>query len=145
VAILRTFRCGDCKTEFDTFDVDPDCPTCSKATQWVPKGGHILGQATKTQDAVMRDLATEHGLSDIQTQQREGDQAVKLSPTQQRMLDMADTFNKGGGVQTQLGGHDLGPRDYRENNFTVLKNASKGIRRPVDMASTVMSAPEAKP
>ncbi len=65
--ISRDWKClnGKCGHEFHTFDRNPVCPSCGcYRCNWIPNGGHGGGLAKRV-DARLRDIADQHGFSNL--------------------------------------------------------------------------------
>jgi hypothetical protein len=66
--ISRDWRClnAKCGDIFHSFDqANPPCPTCGcMRVDWVPGGGHIGGMSRRV-DGVLRDIADQHGLTNL--------------------------------------------------------------------------------
>jgi DNA-directed RNA polymerase subunit RPC12/RpoP len=80
--IIRNYLCLDCGKEFEvTFDSseepDPDCPSCSKVLQWLPRGFNITGEKSKAVDYTQKMVEQDFGLTNMNDGSREGDVAYK--------------------------------------------------------------------
>jgi hypothetical protein len=76
--ILRTWLCQNrmCSSEFDSWERNPECPTCGCVrVEWCPRGGHIAG-ISKGADAEFRALADAFKMDDFHSAAR-GEAAKK--------------------------------------------------------------------
>ena len=79
--VIREYRCNDCGQLFESMSQDPECPTCSaeepERVFLTPPG--IKSPQTARSDAIVRDLAAAHGMSDMSNA---GGAAVRRAPSQ---------------------------------------------------------------
>lgn len=86
MAVVRTYLCDDCGTQFDKLHFDiadpaPECPGCQAlAAKQIPAGFSINGNASKAGDIAQDILEKDYGMSDIRDRQREGDLAAITPP-----------------------------------------------------------------
>lgn len=76
--IIKEYRCLDCGDAFETADPDPCCPACSGEGErafFTPPG--IRSPSTKVKDQMVRGLAADYGLSDVNN--RYGEAVAKRS------------------------------------------------------------------
>ena len=78
--IIREFQCLDCRTAFESTDPDPSCPTCTGEAErafFTPPA--IRSGATSVKDEMVKGLAADFGLSDLNSN-KHGEAVAKRPP-----------------------------------------------------------------
>ena len=73
MGVIRHWQCMNarCSTQFESWDANPECPTCRCVrVQWIPGGGHVAGTA-KAADAELRALADVFKMTDMHSAERD--------------------------------------------------------------------------
>ena len=130
MAIVRTYKCGDCGAQFEHFHASrdepaPECPGCKALeSQKVPSGFTIGGgNAAKAGDIAQDILEKEFGMSDIRDRQREGDIATITPP---HLRPAVDNMWKAGGdvIAAAKAGAAAAAKEGR-NPLGLMQKASK--------------------
>lgn len=77
--ILKEYRCRDCQTVFESWEAEPECPTCTaqEAERHFETAPAIRSAVTNFKDHTVRQLAEDYGLSDVNNKHG---QAVRTAP-----------------------------------------------------------------
>src|ERR1700690_1701808 len=128
MSVIRTWQCQNlrCGHSFDSWESNPECPTCKCVrVGWLPAGGHI-GNAAKGADRELRALADIFRLDNMNSAER-GRAAKKVN------LPPAPAANPGN-VTTFAGGFSAAVDPTRgaqcvptANKFDVKVKAAPGI------------------
>lgn len=79
--VIRFWACMNarCGAQFESWEANPECPTCRCVrVQWIPGGGHVAGTA-KAADAELRALADVFKMTDMNSGER-GRAAKQVAP-----------------------------------------------------------------
>ena len=115
--IIREFRCRDCGTTFESFDEDPECPSCTapESERVFLTAPSIRSDKTTRADKITKELAQDFGISDMSN--RYGG-AVKGNP------ETGKNFGNQQIMQTLAGLGDKG------DNFSAVAPAIKQAGNP---------------
>lgn len=101
--IIRTWICGNarCNKTFDSWEPNPECPTCKCVrVSWCPGGGHV-GGGGKDADRELRALADIFRMSDMNSAE-EGRGAKKVRLPEQTAPNPANVHTFAGGFSAAV-------------------------------------------
>lgn len=81
--IIRTYQCTDCGIVFEVTlehanDPDPDCPSCTRVLDWVPRSFNIATVKSKAINVAQEILEQDYGLTNWNDSGKEGDIAAQM-------------------------------------------------------------------
>lgn len=137
MAVVRTYCCNDCGTQFDKLHFDrsepaPECPVCSRAPQGdaprvrptrIPAGFAIKSDRSRavdiTQDIMEKDL----GMSNFKDNLREGDTAVITPPALQPAIQ--GFFKPTGDIMAAAKMGAQAAKSENRNPVTMIQRSAK--------------------
>jgi len=125
--IIREFRCRDCSTTFESFDEDPECPSCTapESERVFLTAPNIRSDKTSRADTIAKELASDFGMSNMTNKYG---QPVKGNP------DTGKNFGDQKIMQTLAGLGEAG------DNFSAVAPAIRQAGNPRTWTKT----PEAR-
>ena len=82
MSVIRSWQClnGGCASTFDSWEANPECPSCrGLRVQWLPAGGHV-GKTAKGADRELRALGDLFGMTDMNSAERGRAAKIVRSP-----------------------------------------------------------------